>query len=73
MWILENDITDVAFETFSIEVDRFGDVQTVDLIPDGRNIPVTEDNKQEYVRLVVEQRLTKSVEEQLEHFLTGRS
>ncbi|KAF2228252.1 hypothetical protein BDZ85DRAFT_210764 [Elsinoe ampelina] len=71
MWMLENDITDVAFETFSVEVDRFGETETVDLKPNGRNIPVTEENKQEYVKLVVEQRLTKSVEEQLEHFLIG--
>ncbi|PSK40189.1 hypothetical protein B9Z65_8129 [Elsinoe australis] len=71
MWMLENDITDVAFESFSVEVDRFGETETVDLKPNGRNIPVTEENKQEYVKLVVEQRLTKSVEEQLEHFLIG--
>ena len=71
-WILENDITDVTFETFSLDVDRFGETQVIDLIPNGRDIPVTEENKQEYVRLVVEQRLTKSVEEQLEHFLTGK-
>lgn len=71
VWILENDITDITFETFSADIDRFGDVETVDLIPDGRNIAVTEDNKQEYVRLVVEHRLIKSVEEQLENFLTG--
>ncbi|KAF1345494.1 hypothetical protein BDV97DRAFT_49577 [Delphinella strobiligena] len=70
-WILENDITDVTFETFSLEVDKFGETETIDLIPDGRNIPVTEENKQEYVKLVVEQRLTKSVDEQLENFLQG--
>lgn len=71
VWILENDITDVTFETFSIDVDKFGLVETVDLVPDGHNIAVTEENKQEYVRLVVEHRLVKSVEEQLEHFLAG--
>jgi E3 ubiquitin-protein ligase HUWE1 len=71
-WILENDITDVTFETFSVEVDRFGETATVDLIENGRDIPVTEENKQEYVRLVVEHRLIKSVEEQLEHFLKGK-
>ena len=31
----------------------------------------TEDNKQEYVRLVMEYRLTGSVSEQLQHFLQG--
>lgn len=71
VWMLENDITDVAFETFSVDQDRFGESQVIDLIENGRNIPVTQDNKHEYVRLVVEQRLTKSVEEQLEHFLIG--
>lgn len=73
VWILENDITDVTFETFSVEVDKFGVTETVDLIPGGRDIPVTEENKREYVAKVVEQRLTKSVEEQLEHFLMGKS
>ena len=71
VWILENDITDITFETFSVDVDRFGAVETVDLIPDGQNIAVTEENKQDYVRLVVEHRLVKSVEQQLEHFLAG--
>jgi len=71
LWMLENDITDIITETFSIDIDQFGEVQTVDLIENGRNIPVTEENKHEYVRLVTEQRLTGSVQEQLEHFLKG--
>jgi len=70
-WILHNDITDVTFETFSVDLDRFGVTETVDLIENGRNIPVTEDNKQKYVQLVVEHRLIKSVEKQLEDFLQG--
>ena len=71
VWILENDITDVTFETFSVDIDRFGLTETVDLIDNGRNIPVTEENKQEYVQLVVEHRLIKSVDEQLNNFLKG--
>ncbi|KAI7489238.1 putative E3 ubiquitin-protein ligase, partial [Hortaea werneckii] len=71
VWILENDITDVTFETFSVDVDRFGAEETVDLIPDGRNIPVTEENKQQYVQLVVEHRLITSVQQQLDKFLEG--
>jgi E3 ubiquitin-protein ligase HUWE1 len=71
VWILENDITDITFETFSVDIDRFGVVETVDLIPDGQNIPVTEENKHEYVRLVVEHRLIKSIEKQLTEFLKG--
>lgn len=71
VWILENDITDITFETFSVELDRFGVTETVDLVDNGRNIPVTEENKHEYVRLVVEYRLIKSVEQQLDSFLEG--
>ena len=35
--------------TFSTEDDRFGEVVTVDLKPDGQNIAVTNENKKEYV------------------------
>ena len=71
LWMLENDITEIITETFSVETDDFGITEVVDLVPNGRNIAVTEDNKQEYVQLVVEYRLTGSVKEQLEQFLKG--
>lgn len=71
LWMLENDITEIITETFSVETDDFGVTQVVDLVPNGRNIPVTEDNKHEYVQLVVEYRLTGSVQDQLEQFLKG--
>ncbi|KAF2130849.1 hypothetical protein P153DRAFT_312876 [Dothidotthia symphoricarpi CBS 119687] len=70
-WMLNNDITDVITETFSAEVEAFGEMQIVDLMENGRNIPVTEDNKHEFIRLMTEFRLTRAVEEQLEHFLKG--
>ena len=73
LWMLENDITDIITETFSIETDQFGAIEIVDLIENGRNVPVTEENKQEYIQLVVEYRLTGSVKEQLEAFLKGVS
>ncbi|KAL2260001.1 hypothetical protein VTK26DRAFT_6133 [Humicola hyalothermophila] len=71
VWILENDITDVIIETFSVEDDEFGVTKVVDLIENGRNIPVTEENKHEYVRLIVEHKLLTSVKEQMENFLKG--
>ena len=71
LWMLENDITDIISHTFSVETDDFGVTQIVDLIDNGRNIPVTEENKQEYVQLVTEHRLTGSVQAQLEQFLKG--
>jgi E3 ubiquitin-protein ligase NEDD4 len=48
-WIIDNDITDVLDLTFSVDDDKFGEVVTVDLKEDGRNIEVTEENKKEYV------------------------
>lgn len=71
VWMLENDITDIITENFSVESADFGENRTIDLIPNGRNIPVTDENKQEYVQLVVEYRLTESIKEQLENFLKG--
>jgi E3 ubiquitin-protein ligase HUWE1 len=71
VWMLENDITDIITETFSVETEEFGETKIVDLIPDGRNVQVTEENKHEYVRLVVEHKMIGSVKEQLEHFLLG--
>ncbi|RLV95953.1 putative E3 ubiquitin-protein ligase TOM1 [Spathaspora sp. JA1] len=71
MWMLENDITDVITEDFSVETNDYGERNIIDLIPDGRNIPVTEANKHEYVKKVVEYRLQTSVVEQMDNFLIG--
>lgn len=71
MWMLENDITDVITEDFSVETDEFGEHKIIDLIPNGRNIPATEQNKIEYVTKVVEYRLQTSVAEQMDNFLIG--
>ncbi|CEG67327.1 Putative E3 ubiquitin-protein ligase [Rhizopus microsporus] len=70
-WILENDITDVLDLAFSTDDDRFGEVVTVDLIPNGQNIEVTEENKKEYVNLITEWRIHKRVEEQFRAFKEG--
>ncbi|KAI0392521.1 hypothetical protein F5Y17DRAFT_354935 [Xylariaceae sp. FL0594] len=70
-WMLNNDITDIITETFSVEEDVFGATEVVDLCENGRDIPVTEENKHDYVRLVVEHRLLSSVKDQMEHFLAG--
>lgn len=71
LWMLENDISNTTNETFSIETDEFGVPETVDLIEHGRNIPVTEETKQQYVQLTIEYRLMGSVQEQLEHLIKG--
>jgi hypothetical protein len=49
MWMKSNDITGVLDLTFSLDISEFGKTKVVDLKPDGQQIEVTEDNKEEYV------------------------
>ena len=71
IWILENDITDIIEETFSVETDDYGEHKVIDLIENGHDIAVTESNKQEYVQKIVEYKLQTSVKEQMSNFLQG--
>ncbi|KAI9228076.1 MAG: hypothetical protein DHS80DRAFT_27367 [Piptocephalis tieghemiana] len=72
VWLLENDITGVVDDmNFSAEVDHFGETNVVDLIPGGRDILVTEENKEQYVRLIVEHKLTRAIRDQIDAFLLG--
>ncbi|KAI9446810.1 ubiquitin-protein ligase [Lactarius indigo] len=72
-WMLENDITDIIDETFTTMEERFGEMVTIDLKPGGADVPVTEENKKEYVDLVVEYRISKRVKEQFDAFSSGFS
>nr|AAB07514.1 E6-AP-like protein ubiquitin ligase [Schizosaccharomyces pombe]CAA68867.1 ubiquitin--protein ligase [Schizosaccharomyces pombe] len=72
VWILDNDITGVLDLTFSVEDNCFGEVVTIDLKPNGRNIEVTEENKREYVDLVTVW-IQKRIEEQFNAFHEGFS
>jgi E3 ubiquitin-protein ligase HUWE1 len=51
--------------------EQLGEMVVVDLKPDGRNIAVTDANKDEYIQLIAEYRLTTSIKEQLDSFLEG--
>jgi len=44
---------------------------TIELRPGGADIPVTQENKKEYVGAIVEYRISKRVNEQFEAFMTG--
>jgi E3 ubiquitin-protein ligase HUWE1 len=70
--ILEFDLGDLGLElTFSIEDHSFGRNQIVDLIPNGRNVPVTEENKSKYVSLVCQHRMTTAIASQIKAYLDG--
>ncbi|KAK2376185.1 E3 ubiquitin-protein ligase UPL1 [Trifolium repens] len=79
-WMLEHDISDVLDLTFSIDADEEKlilyertEVTDYELIPGGRNIKVTEENKHQYVDLVAEHRLTTAIRPQINAFLEGFS
>ncbi|KAJ3395661.1 hypothetical protein HDU92_005287 [Lobulomyces angularis] len=70
-WTLENSIDGVLDMTFDVEEDKFGEIVSIELKEDGKNILVTDANKEEYVRLMCEHRISKRVEEQFAAFLSG--
>jgi E3 ubiquitin-protein ligase NEDD4 len=66
-----NDITDILDETFTTTEERFGELVTIELKPGGEDIPVTEENKKEYVEAVVAYRISKRVKDQFDSFTEG--
>lgn len=69
-WILENDVETLDMD-FTYEREVFGVKQIINLKPNGAKIPVTNDNKAEYVRLICEQKLTEEIRPQIKSFLEG--
>eukprot|EP00042_Codosiga_hollandica_P055114 m.762610 g.762610 ORF g.762610 m.762610 type:complete len:287 (+) comp59051_c0_seq29:1885-2745(+) len=63
-WMLDNNITGVLENTFSDEKNVFGISETVELCPNGAAMPVTEENKSQYVKLIVKFRLVNGIDEQ---------
>ena len=45
--------------------------ETRELMPNGNNVPVTEENKREYVKLVCQMKMTGAIRKQLNAFLEG--
>ncbi|EEY61445.1 HECT E3 ubiquitin ligase, putative [Phytophthora infestans T30-4] len=70
-WMLENDGVEALDLDFSV-MERVGDrTMTVDLIPNGRNVEVTDANTHEYLERKFEHLLLRSVADQLYVFLKG--
>ncbi|KAK7687106.1 hypothetical protein QCA50_009607 [Cerrena zonata] len=69
-WILENDPSPLEL-TFSIEADEFGITKLVELKEGGATIPVTNENKREFVQLSSQYRLYSSIKDQIESLLKG--
>ena len=61
------------FQTFYFQVSssEFGSLQSVELLQNGENIPVTNCNREQFVSLYVDYLLVKSVEKQFSAFSRG--
>ncbi|KAH8259253.1 hypothetical protein KR026_001151 [Drosophila bipectinata] len=70
MWIKENDPRILEL-TFCLDEDVFGQKSQHELKPGGANIDVTNENKDEYIKLVIEWRFVARVKEQMSVFLDG--
>ncbi|XP_059479135.1 E3 ubiquitin-protein ligase Nedd-4 isoform X3 [Neocloeon triangulifer] len=72
LWIKENDPSELEL-TFCVDEDSFGHTSQRELKPNGANIALTNENKDEYINLVIEWRFVARVKEQMQAFLEGFS
>ncbi|XP_062712480.1 E3 ubiquitin-protein ligase Nedd-4-like isoform X2 [Aedes albopictus] len=70
LYIKENDPSELML-TFSVDEESFGTTSQRDLKPNGANIEVTNENKDEYIKLVIEWRFVARVKSQMHAFLEG--
>ncbi|KAM0793760.1 hypothetical protein ACM66B_001178 [Microbotryomycetes sp. NB124-2] len=66
-----DDVEDVFCRSFVGEIEEWGSVREVELLPGGKDRPVTSANRDEFVRLYVDFLLNVSVKEQFKAFSTG--
>ncbi|XP_057857304.1 uncharacterized protein LOC131066540 isoform X2 [Cryptomeria japonica] len=64
----EGDVASTFCLFFQVSYDYFGELRTYDLLPDGGDIPVTNENRQRYVDLYVRYLLCDSIQSQFNAF-----
>ena len=69
----EPDLQDILTCTFSVDVDSYGEKKTIELIPGGSYIYVTQENKQEYVDKYMEWLFNSSITPLFDSFKIGRA
>ncbi|XP_061429117.1 NEDD4-like E3 ubiquitin-protein ligase WWP1 [Lethenteron reissneri] len=72
IWVRDNNIEECGLEMFfAVDMEILGEIKSHDLKPEGSEVQVTEENKEEYIRLMSEWRFSRGVEEQTKGFLDG--
>lgn len=72
LWIKENDPSDLDL-TFSVDEESFGHTSVHQLIENGANIPLDNNNKDDYIKCIIQWRFVGRVQEQMNAFLEGFS
>ncbi|XP_011311029.1 E3 ubiquitin-protein ligase Nedd-4 isoform X2 [Fopius arisanus] len=70
LWIKENDPSELEL-TFCVDEESFGHTSQRELKANGANVPVTDENKDEYISLVIQWRFVSRVQDQMNAFLDG--
>ncbi|CAJ0562339.1 unnamed protein product, partial [Mesorhabditis spiculigera] len=71
IYVMDNDPAELDL-TFSVDDQVYGgDPVTVELIENGKNVAVTEENKKDYIEAVVNWRFSKRIEPQMEQIMKG--
>ena len=65
------DLEEKLYQPFTVEMDVFGEPQIHELIPDGGETYVNQDNKHEYAYLLVDFIFNQHCEEQFKAFKRG--
>jgi len=72
VWIRDNNIDECDLDLdFTMDFEVLGKIDTVELKEGGADITVTELNKEEYIRLMIDWRFSRGVKEQTRAFLDG--
>nr|CAD7445561.1 unnamed protein product [Timema bartmani] len=72
VWIKDNNIDECGLELyFSVDFEILGQVIHHELKDNGDKVRLVEENKEEYMRLMTEWRMTRGIEEQTKNFLEG--
>jgi len=67
---LEADVTHFGLY-FAITQDFYGKIEQIDLMEDGQNVPVTNENKNQYIEKLLYYKMYSSIRQQIDAFLGG--
>ncbi len=68
--MLDNNVDDLEL-TFAWENDTLEGKESIELVPNGMNIPVTEKNKKDFVKAVAYWKMAVEIRDQIEAFIKG--